>query len=386
MTKGPPALINPEMLRWAREERGFDLETAAKKLNVPPEDLTAIENGAKHFTFAKFREAASLYKRATAIFFLKETPAPLKTPEFRRLPEYPDEPISPELRLEIRRFHQKRDDAIELLDYAPTFDWKYLDSVDITEDPEKIGLLIRELLRVPDDFPSKLSNYQTFNSWRERIENLGILVFLLEHVGLSETRGLSFAEYPFPFIGVNRKDSPRPRCFTLLHEFCHLLLKDSSICEIRHEFDDDFEKHEVFCNHVAGAALVPKNLLLETVTVRSHGRSEEWSDSELSILARKFRVSREVILRRLLILGRTSDAFYRAARKSLGYPPKRTSGGGGGETTPQRVLFTDGLMFTSIVLEALNRNAISYAEASDMLGMKVEYIGTLESLMDDKRR
>ncbi len=386
LAKSAPALINPEMLKWAREERGFDVETVAKRFKMSPKDLTAFENGTKLLTFAKFREIASYYKRATAVFFLDQIPPPMKMPGFRRLPDHLDEPISPELKLEIRRFHQKREDVIDLLDYAPTFDWAYLDTADLTENPEKVGLRLRELLRIPDDFPAKLNNYQTFNSWRERIESLGTFVFLARNVGLTEMRGLSIVEKPFPFIAVNRKDSPRPRCFTLLHEFCHLLLKDSSICEIKHEHDYHIDKHEVFCNHVAGAALVPKHLLLETPAVRSHGRLEDWSNSELSILAGRFRVSREVILRRLLILGKTSVGFYRTSRQNLGYPPLKTGGGGGGETTPQRVLYTDGVMFTSIVLEALNRNAISYADASDMLGMKVEHIGTLESLVDDKRR
>jgi hypothetical protein len=170
MSKGPPALINPKMLKWAREERGFDVISASEKLRLSPEDLKDFENGTKQISFVKFREAAKYYRRASAVFFLKEIPKPLRIPGFRRLPNRENEPISPELKLEIRRFHQKREDAIELLEYAPAFDWKYLDSMKLIENPEEVGLYIRKLLRVPDSFPIRLDSYQAFNSWRERIE------------------------------------------------------------------------------------------------------------------------------------------------------------------------------------------------------------------------
>jgi Zn-dependent peptidase ImmA (M78 family) len=386
VARGTPAIINHRMLKWAREARGFSLDVAAKKLAISQKELESYELGIEGLTFAKLRTVASLYKRPTATFYLDNPPLPIKIPGFRRLPDREEDPLSPELRLEIRKFHQKREAAIELQEYGPLFNWDYVGSTSLNDDPESVGLRIRSMLKIPDDFPKRLDKYGAFNRWREAIEDLGTLVFLIRNVQVDEMRGMSIAERPFPYIAVNRKDAPRPRSFTLLHEFCHILLRDSSVCAIHHEFGEDPGKHEVFCNHVAGAALVPKNLLLDTEIVKSHGSSEIWSDSELRALSARFRVSREVILRRLLILKRTTDGFYRAVKDKLGYLPPRRKGGGGGEKAHVRILKTDGLVFTSLVLEALNRNAITYADASEMLGIKLKHLGQLEALVEEKGR
>jgi Zn-dependent peptidase ImmA (M78 family) len=46
-------------------------------------------------------------------------------------------------------------------------------------------------------------------------------------------------------------------------------------------------------------------------------RSENWSDSALETGARTFGVSVEAFLRRLLTLGRTTEAFYQRKRQEL---------------------------------------------------------------------
>ncbi|MFW9803129.1 MAG: XRE family transcriptional regulator [Candidatus Thorarchaeota archaeon] len=387
MVRGMPALANSKMLEWARLERGYSIDEAAKKIGIDSKFLQQCEAGDSHLTFAKLRTAAKVYKRPTASFYLQKLPKPLEVPNFRRIKDRAEEPLSKELRLEIRRFYQKRKAAIELMEFAPPFDWDKLGTIGLDEDREAVGQRIRRLLEITDDFPKGYVEGKAFKHWRSKIESTGTLVFVVSGVQVEEMRGMSFAEKPFPFIAVNSKDSYRARTFSLLHEFCHILLEDSSVCDIHDAFASD-EKHrslEVFCNHVAGAALVPKDLLLATSTVRKHGSSEIWSDQELTALAGRFRVSREVILRRLLLLGRTTDGFYRAKRSNYRYPPRAGGGGGGGETSSERVFRTDGFVFTSMVLEALNRNVIAYADAARILNIKISGLASLERLVQEQR-
>ncbi|MGX5831842.1 ImmA/IrrE family metallo-endopeptidase [Mesorhizobium sp. 43Arga] len=101
----------------------------------------------------------------------------------------------------------------------------------------------------------------------------------------------------------------------MLHEFCHLVVRASGISGL------DFVAPEPagavveqFCNALAGAALVPSDWLLSELLVRTKGQVKTWDDDELSALAGRFGVSREVILRRLLTLGRTTQAFYESRR------------------------------------------------------------------------
>src|SRR5439155_8016363 len=76
---------------------------------------------------------------------------------------------------------------------------------------------------------------------------------------------------------------------------------------------------EVFCNAVAAAAMVPREALLSEALIAAYpARPRDWSDDELNSLGRVFGVSDEVILRRLLTMGRTSQEFYAQRRRTWG--------------------------------------------------------------------
>ena len=384
MTKRTRALVNPAILTWAREERGYTLEEASRRIPVSKEKLISCESGNDHFTFQQFRRAAWIYRRPTALFFLEETPPSLETPPFRRLPSHRDLSLSPNLRLEIRSIYQKRKAAIDLAEFGPSHDWSMVGSTSLRNNPESVGLQIRKMLGITDRFPIGLRDYQAFNSWREAIESTGILVFLIRGVDVEEMRGLAVSKSPFPVIAVNRKDAPGPKCFTLLHEYCHILVGNSSLCELRYEFEekgDESQSDEVFCNHVAGAALVPANLLLTTPVVISHGTPEIWSEYELQQLASRFRVSKEVILRRLLVLKRTTDGFYGVMKQQWSHPIPVKKQGTPMESVHERVLQTDGLPFTSMVLDAVRNDAITAMDASELLRINLKHLQAVEDLI-----
>src|SRR5664279_5370818 len=82
-------------------------------------------------------------------------------------------------------------------------------------------------------------------------------------------------------------------------------------------FNAGTDDAEVQANRFAGALLVPRDALLADSEVQSADSSTEWSDLQLERLSRRFRVSREVILRRLLTLERTNETIYRAHRAAL---------------------------------------------------------------------
>jgi Zn-dependent peptidase ImmA (M78 family) len=375
------------MLSWARKERGYSIEEAAKKIRVTPEKLKACELGTERLTFAKFRKAAWVYRRPTAIFFLRETPPSMTIPNFRRMSRKQDEPLSPALRLEIRKVYQKRKAAIELAEFAVGYDWGFIYSLNLKQDPEESALQIREMLSVPQDFPKGYDKYGALNFWRQAIEKTGTLVFMVTGVELDEMRGFAIAEEPFPSIVANRKDSPQARCFTLIHEFSHILLGDSSLCEIHRKYDygrDWSESYETYCNHVAGATLVPKNKLLSSDIVRSHGSDEYWSEGDLRTIASRFRVSAEVVLRRLLTLKKTTSEFYGSKHQEWSkrsYPEKK---GFPIERIHEKVIRTDGLTFTRMVLDALHENAISPSQVSELFFMNLKHLPALETLVNEQ--
>jgi Zn-dependent peptidase ImmA (M78 family) len=159
----------------------------------------------------------------------------------------------------------------------------------------------------------------SYNGWRGAIERAGILVFQAAGIAPKEMLGFSLSDRPLPVIGLNRKLNPNGRIFTLLHEAVHVYSGASSICDIEEGTLRPVKEQriEVFCNAVAGATLVPREALLMEPLVAAHpARPREWSEDELGSLGRNFGFSSSVILRRLLMAGRTTSAFY-AARQAF---------------------------------------------------------------------
>ena len=125
-------------------------------------------------------------------------------------------------------------------------------------------------------------------------------------------RGFSIGLIPLPCIVVNGRDGILARIFTLIHEFIHILLHIDGICDLFDESNDEEKKRiEQFCNYVAGAILVPAEYLLLENQVHHYKIDEKWADKDIEELANKYKVSREVIVRRLLIRGRVTQSFYR---------------------------------------------------------------------------
>lgn len=381
MTSRVFADINPEVLAWARESRGFGLEPAAAKIGVSPDFLEACEAGSERLSLPQLRKAARAYQRALAVFYLRTPPETAEQPpDFRRLPEQMGNPLSPALKLEIRRIRQKRIAAREMAAVRRQWDLSFLGSRRLSDDPEDVGAEVRQMLRIPDQ-PGWRNDHEAFRAWREAIEDKGVLVFLISGIEVSEMRGFSLNSAPPPVIAANRADFPRPRCFTLLHEFAHLLLGRTGLCDLLEEDYRNSDEHlriEKFCNHAAGAALVPFELLNEHPLVRRHGRRAEWEPGELSRLSGHFRASREVVLRRLLISGRTTAAFYRRWRLERAQEEIPLQEGAAYEKGFEKVLRTQGGAYVSLVLDALHDDAITAVEASDYLDMKLKHLEALE--------
>ena len=136
---------------------------------------------------------------------------------------------------------------------------------------------------------------------------------------------------------------------------------------------------EVFCNHAAAAALVPRSHLLSHAAVLDHGESEEWTDEELGNMARTYRVSREVVLRRLLTLGRTSDRFYRHMRSV--WSKRNGESSGFSNDKPAEVIRKNGRLYSGMVLEGLHTGALSLSAAADYLATKPKHIRDVEHLV-----
>jgi Zn-dependent peptidase ImmA (M78 family) len=240
--------------------------------------------------------------------------------DLRRLPGTGLRHFSPALQLEIRAATERRELALDLAadldEELPQFTLR----AEISENPEVVGLRIRDALGVTDDLQNHWRDHDGragFNGWRSKIEQTGVFVFQSTALASEEASGFALFADVSPVISVNRKDALTRRTFSLLHEFAHLMIHVSGVSDLETDANRPPEDQsiEVFCNHVAAAALIPRGSLLAQAGVWEQGmRSEGWSDAQISELARRFNVSREAILRRLLTFDRTTNGFYTRKR------------------------------------------------------------------------
>ena len=384
MAKQIRALVKPAMLRWARESLNLPINEAAKKIGVKPSKLSAWESGESTPTIGQLRKAAAVYKRPLAVFFLPQPPRdfdPLR--DFRRLPDQTRAVPSPELNLEIRRAHVRRETALELAT-ALGIDPPRLRAVSSNlHDSDRLAQEARQILGVSlQQQCAWRGPYEALHGWIAALERIGVLVFQTGRVSLDEMRGFSISAEPFPVIVVNAKDSPRGRVFTLIHEFAHILTNRAGLCDLHTtaRARTQEEETEVFCNQVAGALLLPATEFLGDPLVARKAMRAPWEDSEIRSLADKYSVSREVVLRRLLTLGRITESFYRQKRQELLDTYQRDLRRGQGGFAPYHVVKVRdlGRSFIRLVLEAYHSETINSSDAAEMLGVKLKHLPTIE--------
>lgn len=392
MARTPDALIEPALLIWARRSIGLDLTTAARRIGVQEDRLAAWEAGEARPTVAQLRKTATAYKRPLAIFYLPEPPhdyLPLR--DYRRLPAADVGHLSPELIAATLRARAVREAALELRDEAeeppgppPRLD---LD----TQDPERFGDAMRELLGVSLEQQAAWGEpRRALTSWIEAVSALDVLVLQVQAIPLDEMRGLSISADRLPIIVLNGGDFARGRIFTVLHELAHLLLNADGVCDAlpRRESRRPADDVEIFCNQVSAAALMPADAFRAEPALRRAPEDGRWDDTVLEGLALRYAVSREAVTRRLYTLGLTDWGFlqekvgeYQAAYEARREDQrrKRQEGAGGGPTFYRMKVRDLGRGFIETALDAYHRRAITGSDLSEYLEVKLDQLPKLEA-------
>lgn len=200
-----------------------------------------------------------------------------------------------------------------------------------------------------------------------------------------DVRAFSVPNPKFPTIVLNLRDALNGKIFSLFHEYAHLTLEGGGICDMRDEdgTGHDVKVVEVFCNHVAGAILVPKPHLLAHRLVEGKNASDRWSEETLTQIAEDFKVSSEVILRRLVICGLAPKGLYKRQRedwkeKAKQWQEKKSFVK---VSQPKKCLRENGVPFVSLVLDSHRAGKITYPDVADYLAIRVQHLPKVERLL-----
>jgi len=386
--------VEPKVLVWARESIGKSVEDAARKLgkNIDIQIVKELESGARKPRLAQLEKLANLYKRPLAVFLLSEPPKEPPLPEdFRTLPKEKKEPFSPETRLAIRRARRLQRLYVDLAKEAGRAIESQTKKAVLPErleglrpKAEALAEMVRGKFKADIENQYKWKNSrQALKKWRCIIESRKVLVFQMS-MPFEETRGFSLTDDTLPTIVLNTNDSINGKIFSLFHEYAHLMLHHGGICDMGYR---NTQEIEIFCNHFAGAFLVPRTNLLSHERVKKQ-KGIEWSEEDLGKLAGFFKVSKEVILRRFLVLDKTTEKFYNHKKsewhKEWEEKKKKKEDAEekkGWRNVPSECLRNRGIPFISLVVEAYEAERITSTDVADYLGIRLQHLPTIEALI-----
>ena len=137
----------------------------------------------------------------------------------------------------------------------------------------------------------------------------------------------------------------------------------------------------MFCNEFAGSLLVPQNSFLAEDLVKTKTLYSSWDTEDISYLSKKYHVSREVILRRLLINNKITESFYNVKKEEFQQEFKKKKRVKGFVPPALNVVSLSGKPFTNLVFEAHHKNKITSSTVSEYLGVKSKHFEKIKQLV-----
>ncbi|MGB9755842.1 MAG: ImmA/IrrE family metallo-endopeptidase [Desulfurella sp.] len=335
-----------------------------------PEQVVHVKNkfpkydewikGEDYPTYNQLIELSKIFHIPFGYFFLERLPErKYPIPHYRTLQDGDFVP-SNEL-LETIQFAQKIQEWAKeiLLEWGQEklpYCGKYKDNYNI----EGVLKELKDIFEIQDGWASRKSTWtEALNYLIEKVEEKGIIVLRNGVVGNNTHRKLSVEEFRgfvlydeiAPVVFINNNDSISAKIFTLIHEVVHILIGESASFDLRN-LQSANNRIEQFCDKCTAEFLVSAE------EIRNIHRQK----TDLEELARHFKVSQIVILRRLLDTSIiTQQEFYEQFKKLYKKEIKapQSSGGNFYQTLPTRL----SKRFLHILNTAVKNNTILFRDA-----------------------
>lgn len=358
--------IQPQLLRWACERAGVDRADLEHKFPQFP----AWETGAAQPTLKQLESFARATYTPIGYLFLPEPPVEkIPIPDFRTPGNERIGHPSPDL-LDTIYVCQQRQEWFR--NYARTMGEKplaFVGSARVQDDVIAAAAHIRTAVGFDVNQRRQMPTWtDALRHFIEQADGLGILVMCngvvhnnnYRHLDPKEFRGFAMADDLAPLVFVNGADTKAAQMFTLAHELAHIWLGLSAVSDSQPTTLPN-EQVERWCNQVAAELLVP----LEAM--RGEYNSKSALPEETARLARRFKVSTLVILRRILDVGGLNqrefwEAYHAELERLRAIP--RSSGGNFYLTQAARVSKRFAAALVTSTLEGRTR----YNDAFRMLG------------------
>ena len=378
--------ITPSILEWARVRSGQTIEQVAEALDRDPAVIRAWESGEAAPTYVQLETLAyKIYKRPIALFFFPappEEPAPEQA--FRTLPDFEIDDLSSDTRFKVRQALALQLSLSELSGGASASAKMIIRDLELDASASSSASAnrVREYLGL--DVARQRSwktSEEALKEWRSAVERAGIFVFK-ESFKQKDVSGFSLFHKEFPLIFVNNSTAKTRQMFTIFHELAHLLVHTSGVTKRDDHYIRALHGHarevEVFCNGFAAHLLVPDSDFKQ--------QDLRTDDQNILRLSRLYKVSREVILRRLLELGRVSQKTYAAKSKQWAQDYfSRSDDEGGGNYYLTHVAYLSET-YLRMAFAHYYRGTITLEELAAYLNVKATNVAGIEQVALERIR
>lgn len=358
------------VLRWAAQRARLDDGGLTTRFHKWPLWLS----GEAQPTLKQLEEFARLTHTAFGYFFLPDPPAlVLPVPDFRTLRDEtlaePSSDLLDTIYLCQQRQDWYRDHArMHGLPVLP-----FIGSASLQEAPETVAQRVRKTLGLSTEARRQSPTWtDALRQLITKAEEAGVMVMVSSVVGSNSHRKLSVGEFRgfaltdglAPLVFLNGADSKAAQMFTLAHELAHVWLGVPGVSDTQAGQVPE-QQTERWCNQAAAELLMP----LEELQT-AHQRNAP-IPNEIQRLAREFKVSTLVALRRLFDAGYIDQAalwqHYREEQERLRTLKERSSSGGDfyrslGARTSKR--------FARAIVSSALEGLTSFPEAYRMLGVR----------------
>ena len=366
MTRVP---VSPEMLRWACERAGYDMEHVAARIPQFP----AWIRRERHPTLRQLEKLAKLTHTPLGYLFLSEPPNErLPVPDYRTVAGTARQRPSPDLLDTLYTMQRRQGWLREVLVENDAEPLAFVASTRLVDDPEAVGREMRRVLGLDGGWAAGVHTWQdAVSELRLLIEQLGVMAVINGVVGNNTHRRLSVDEFrgfaltdPYaPLIFVNGADAKSAQMFTLAHELAHIWLGREGLSGFQTLLPSGTDVED-WCNRAAAEFLAPA----QEFRVRWQEVMQE--AGRIEALARTFKVSPIVAARRALDLNLVDQNaffdFYEHHTDREHEGGKTPDGGNFYNNQNTRV----GKLFTLQVLSAAMEGRIGFKEAYDLTGLR----------------
>ena len=363
----PP--VHPKMLRWARERAGYSAEALTRRFPK----IESWELGEARPTFKQLEAFAKATRTPLGFLFLADPPVErLPIPDFRTVANVHLDHPSPDLLDTIHLCQQRQDWYRDFARSMRHRELTFVGSVRLEDNVVEVASRMRHALGIDLEERRRISTWtEALRRFIEQADALGVLVMVSGVVGSNnrcrldpqEFRGFALADPMAPLIFINGADTKAAQMFSLAHELAHLWLGQSAISDAEARATPD-QAVAHWCNRVAAELLVPLEALGEALDPHPNPHLD------LNRLARRFKVSTLVILRRIHDAGWLNReelwTVYDAELARLRALPEGSGGGDFHLTLGARV----SKRFARALVVSTLEGRTAFTETFRMLGLK----------------